>query len=229
MSFFEDKEYENLDWLNAAIEAYTFSLNEKISQLDELTELPLSMLGNNIQYGLEINTAIKSLFQAKDIEVSSRDIRCASLLFEFEAEQSTIVNFTTCEMSSPIFIRRKEAMFDDVKLPEVVYSYVYDELSCISKERADISRYNEVMDLINCTDYRNSKSANRKFTGLATRVKEIMNEDLWKIRNMDLFVDAARWMRRYIEDGNLGAITNLTKLKCMTHSKNPIYSMKEII
>lgn len=233
MSFFEDKEYENLDWLNKAIEPYTLSLNDKLSELENeyiLTIEDLNAGGRSVSVSL--SHILNKRFKEKGISFSLNDTVIGAELFDFHVDPDTTVDFRTGEINKPILVKKKKHVFTDEELPEIAVKYimrVIDYSSWRIYGDSSISRTNEVMDIIGCTRYKNSKKAINKCIEITNRLIDIVKNTEWNVRNLDLMIKAAQWIMNYIERGDLSGITNLTKLKCMTHSGNPIYSMKEIV
>ena len=91
------------------------------------------------------------------------------------------------------------------------------------------------MDLINYKpgeydkDLRASRSANKKMKAIFKRLNQIFAKNEWQVKDADLMVSFIKWINQYIKDGNLAALTNITKLKIMTNKNQPIYSIKEAI
>jgi hypothetical protein len=92
-----------------------------------------------------------------------------------------------------------------------------------------IPRMQEVLTLLDAKhpDLK-SRSARNKGGSIAQCFAEIIRNDSWKVRNLDLMIKAATWIREFVVNGNLAAMANFTKLKCMTYNGKPIYSMEEI-
>ena len=233
MSFFEDKEYENLDWLNAAMEVPSFSLNDKAAQLKDRYELgyeeivrlnglnTLSMLIECIK-----NDKVRESMTPKEISIIT------DRLYFIEYEEDTILNCEDETLSNPIFLVKRANIFEEKALIDTVKGMMWAILNGggkIDRDKQDISRLNEIMDTIGCDTERKSKSRSKKQFAILRHMTNILKDDTWNIRNMDLHIKAAEWIMDYSIEGNLAAITNLIKLKCMTHSGNPIYSMKEVV
>jgi hypothetical protein len=67
-----------------------------------------------------------------------------------------------------------------------------------------------------------------KMWALRSAVEGIIGEDKWLIRNGELIRKMLMWISQYLNHGNVAAMANLSKLKIMTHTKQPIYSIKEV-
>ena len=151
------------------------------------------------------------------------------MAFDIEVLDGTDVDFGKQTVSKPVVIRKTAHTFEGKLLKEVVHYMIRKETDFIIETgREAVVRANEIMNLLEC-EHSSSVVMWKRLEDIRDRLLELFDEDIWKIRNIDLFIKALTWIRSYIDVGDLSAITNLTKLKCMTHTGNPIYSMKEII
>ncbi len=102
-------------------------------------------------------------------------------------------------------------------------------LDCGEAESWNLERINEIIDVLGKgDDEKRNRSYRKKMRHIEVRLKEIFTTNEWRIRDMELANKVGHWITRYIEHGNLAALTNLCKLKIMTHDGNtPIYSMEE--
>lgn len=230
MSFFEDKEYENLDWLNAAIGSYVFSLNDKVSLLDDRYPITFDMLKDHANYGLDKAVIFKQMASEKDIKFNELELRSIRQLFKFEFDDDfATIDFDKEELNVPIFFVKAAPAFNEKQIVDTVCAMVQTKFKNIRKEYTNLTNFNEVMEILGCEERLKSTSFKKKSPALRRHIIAIIKEDTWQIRNMDLFINLIDWIKLYCEQGDLSAISNIAKLKCMTHSKNPIYSMKEIV
>src|SRR5687768_10811530 len=123
-------------------------------------------------------------------------------------------------------------MFSDEEIPGVVAQIARGFLDIsYNKRSAPIvrSRMNEILELLgNRKDYLKTKSTSSKIHGMISGFMDIIKNDEWKIRNTDLALNAAKWIAKYCNSGDPGALMQFTRLKCMTHKGQPIYSMEDI-
>ena len=78
-----------------------------------------------------------------------------------------------------------------------------------------------------CGEAMKNKSGKKKVTAIKERLIKIFETNEWRIRDMALANKVGFWIKGYISGGNLADLTNLCKLKVMTHNNMPIYSVKE--
>ena len=91
-----------------------------------------------------------------------------------------------------------------------------------------IERINEILDTLGgCTEDMKNRSARKKLHRVKGRLEEIFRTNEWRVRDMNLANNVGYWIKAYIMNGTISDLVNLTKLKVMTHSNMPIYSIKE--
>jgi hypothetical protein len=85
-----------------------------------------------------------------------------------------------------------------------------------------------MLDLLGgCNEDIKNRSAKKKLIAIKLRLTQIFKTNEWRIRDMALSNKVGFWIAGYISTGNLACLTNLCKLKVMTHNNMPIYSVKE--
>lgn len=231
INLFQDKEYEQLDWLNRAVESFVCPINDKMAAFPESVELTFDDFKEmhlNTTYDISVLDALIQTAPRFNMEFTSGEASQLYNYFELVLpSQEVRVDFETRQVSGQILLVKKKAQLEDEDILFIMTTEAVNRLSRISYE-ANIGRMNEIMDLLNCTKDRKSRSANYKTSAIKSCVKSILGEDKWRIRNMDLAIKCADWIVSYINDGNLAALSNFTRLKCMTHNNAPIYSMDTI-
>lgn len=233
IDLFKDSEYEGFDWLNRAIEPTLFSLADKFTEIPSKIELSIPeaiAMANGHHWNPEI-TAQSVIFDRAGINI---DINDMSFLKEFLGidlgEKELIVDLRDIP-ADKIIVAYKivDTLSEDVqrrlalkKISGIFNNYRY-------ARNVDIGRLNEIMDILGCEDNRRSRSSGTKLNSIYTCYENIILEDKWRIRNLDLAISVAKWIMHYATDGNIASFQNFVKLKCMTHSENPIYSIQETI
>ena len=99
--------------------------------------------------------------------------------------------------------------------------------------RVDIKRINELIDVLAKTPketktIRKSKNGMHKMEWLAVALDLIIEEDRWNIKDVDLIIKFLGWVDDYLRYGSIHSFSLITRLKAMTHSKNPIYSVEGV-
>jgi hypothetical protein len=231
-SFLKDKEWENMDWLNRAVEPFTFSFNAQLAKIPT-------------EFVLNYNFIVTIIQNDRDIRLSSivRDIvrdRCGKdavemlenigvdKLFEFKLEQDTTIDLEREIIVGSLSVRKKMESLNDDVIRELLPQLVYSKLR-INSSRVEASLINEVMDILECKEARSSSSLRKKAAALQQHVYEIYKENKWNLRNVDLAIKMLGWIASYCMNGDRHSLANMSKLKCMIHNGHPIYSMEEIV
>jgi hypothetical protein len=213
------------------VEPYIFPPNDVMANIPDRFEITYEVLldilkkGHSFQVG--INELMEYLVTPSSPQISSEDKYLLRNFFEVKIPPDLVVNFREGTMNGVIeFVKKKPQLDDEDIKAHVAYCATY-ALSGSAFPKDALPRINEIMDLLNCSDYRSSRSVHYKMDALKTALKNIILEDKWRVRNTQLFVKSADWIRDYIANGNLASLSNFTRLKCMTHKGNAIYSMDE--
>lgn len=230
IDLFKDSEYESFDWLNRAIEPLLFTFADKFANIPSQIEIKLidalRMATNGWSKEISIPAVLSYVVRSN---LDSRDMDLVKDHFTLEMDEpELIIDLRDIPKDKNIrFIKKVEALPEEfqrqvaaLKVGRILNNYT---------NRADLSRINEVMDVLGCEENRRSRSVGYKLQTIATTFSKIIMEDKWRIRNLDLAIKAAGWMMHYMADGNMASFQNFVKMKCMTHSGNPIYSIQETI
>jgi hypothetical protein len=231
-SFLKDKEWENMDWLNKAVEPYTFSLNTELAKIpssyslsyrdviglagSSLRSLTISQVVNSLVYKLELPTSI----------LNTMDMVGYNKLFEFKVEPDSVIDIDQEIILGEVTLLKKIESLDDEMirnmLPDLVLHFMR-----ISSNVAKSNYINEVMDILDYKEAR-SYSIKKKLSYFRQYMLHVYADNKWNIRNVDLAIKMLEWIKSYCENGDRCSLANLSKLKCMTHNGHPIYSMEEI-
>lgn len=227
IDLFRDKEYEGFDWLNKAVEPTLFQVNEKFTQLPMETAFSIDELMNKAYGGaVEKDTLIKMACDAAGVDMNSNELYTTKVFFEIKAPYNEVFSFKDVPTDKTILLIKTKQTLDENDVKTIVAEECYNIIGGIWR-KADIGRMNEVLDIVGHMEAKRGRSVNSKRSELVSAFTNIIKEDKWRVRDMDLMIRAATWARRYIDDGNLPAMSNLIKLKCMTHAGDPIYSIQE--
>jgi hypothetical protein len=233
LSFFKDKEYEEMDWLNLAIEEPVFSLNDILVSMPDEVEVTPEFIENLDWHTIDKSDLLK--YAVDNAKTWSKYRYSLVRAYEFKMTEDEVVtfNFETGVLSHPISLVKTTKLFEGEELMDIVAGMACKVIQegLGSYYNIDNKRANEILDLINPNSkVRSTRSASRKISGLKQELKAVILQDKWRIRNLDIFIKAAEWITEYIKSGNLAAITNFNKLKVMTRINGgaPIYSMEEV-
>jgi hypothetical protein len=237
MGVFDDKKFDELDWLSQATEPIESKLNEILSLLPEEIVVDYNLISRSMSgtyWGNFISvrrliSACSALYSTFGY-TSYKEEEMLSTCFTLEMEQGCIINFEKGTLTGNILIKKIKHTFEDKDLLTIFGVQGLEQvrnMSIISPEQ--IARANEIMDLLGkCEDGLRSKSPRTKRTHITARMRGIMSENEWKIKNVELANKVGLWIENYVSDGNLAAFSNFCRLKVMTHKGIAIYSMEEI-
>lgn len=232
MSFLKDKEWENMDWLNRAVEPYTFSFNLDLAKMPSEYAITYSQAMNIIggQREIRLSEVVKNLAVSSGISksgISMLEMIGYETVFEFKLEPDTEIDLDKEIIRGGLSLVKKMESLNDDAVRELLPQLVLSNMR-IHSSRAPASQVNEVMDILECKEARSSSSVRKKCAALQQHVYEVYKNNTWNIRNVDLAIKMIGWIRSYCENGDRCSLANLSKLKCMIHNGHPIYSMEEI-
>jgi len=247
---FNDPVYRDMSeseegWLELAIEPFRFELNNIIAMLPEQVELNFEFLRKWFLEHFD-DMYITSKYRVDIVEelvkttlnktLTRHEINTVASIFELKVSKDTVLNLVDNTLSAPIFLVKTKDQFDEQETLQLVSELAIRHIDIHSnyknntpRHSAIISRQNHIMDLIDAKNERNSRSLSKKTYDICETMRKIIKEDLWRLRDAQLIVNACTWITSYVNDGNQHALMNFTRLKCMTHKDVPIYSMEEIV
>jgi hypothetical protein len=221
-----------MDWLNKAVEPYTFSFNLELAKIPSEFVLKYSDVVGFIKDGQEIRlrTVVNKVVTKSGVSkdgVSMLDLLGIDKIFEFRLESDTELDLDEGVIKGGLTLVKKIESLNDDMIRELLPALVMNVLR-ISSSRANASTVNEAMDILDCKEARSSSSVRKKATALTDHVYNIYKDNTWNIRNVDLAIKMLYWIKGYCENADRCSLANLSKLKCMIHNGHPIYSMEEI-
>jgi len=232
INLFQDKEYEELNWLNRAIEPFVFPLNDIIAQIPDRVDFHyadiVQLITDNVSLMFNKDWLIERVMKQHGIAYGDDDVRTMSNFLDLEVVGNGHIDFEKGEMDGYFSLVKKKPQLDDDDIKNWIVEQSNKVLDGIySSDRSDLGRMNEIMDILNCKELRSSRSVRKKHYEIIATFSKIIQEDTWRIRNADLAVKCAIWAKEYIIYGNLASLSNFTRIKCMTHKGLSIYSMEE--
>jgi hypothetical protein len=232
MSFLKDKEWDQMDWLNRAVEPYIFSFNLELAKIPSEFVLKYSDVIGFVKdnYEIRLSAVVNRVMTKSGVNkegISMLDLLGIDKIFEFRLESDTELDLDQEIIKGGITLVKKIESLNDDMIRELLPTLVMNILR-ISGSRANASTVNEVMDILDCKEARSSSSVRKKASALTDHVYNIYKDNTWNIRNVDLAIKMLYWIKGYCENADRCSLANLSKLKCMTHNGHPIYSMEEI-
>jgi len=232
MSFLKDKEWDQMDWLNRAVEPYIFSFNLELAKIPSEFVLKYSDVIGFVKdnYEIRLSAVVNRVMTKSGVNkegISMLDLLGIDEIFEFRLESDTELDLDQEIIKGGITLVKKIESLNDDMIRELLPTLVMNILR-ISSSRGNASTVNEVMDILDCKEARSSSSVRKKASALTDHVYNVYKDNTWNIRNVDLAIKMLYWIKGYCENADRCSLANLSKLKCMTHNGHPIYSMEEI-
>ena len=242
MGVFDDHKLEQLDWMTQMTETIDSYLNTVLARLPDRTLISAKDIIERDSYSL-FSFSVRE-FLNKFIKENCADLE-QSLSWD---EQYRLEKCFKFELSDYVIEldMKNNSLQGEVSIVKIVHTLSDEELlplmgrngikaignashySRADAPPAELERLNEVLDILGkCNDAMRSRSGRKKAIKIKERLGNIFETNEWRIRDMALADKVGRWIRGYIDTGNLADLTNLCKLKVMTHNSMPIYSVKE--
>lgn len=240
---FKDEKYEEFDEITQMIEPFESSINEEISQFPEEYELSAKfiadMLINNYSsyYGssLDIRTIVRRVCADLKLENLARRVDDREFCKTFFKLESTGENITfdleTKALTGSFRLIKIKNGFEDTEIENELKRFLASSFNTHLRKASAVNkgRINEILDLFSCYDGLSKRSSHEKVKALyETYIKHLEDRSL-NIKDVELFKRFCHWNVKYIIDGTLPALSNITKVKIMMRSGLPIYSIKEDI
>lgn len=246
MGVFDDKRYEELDWISKAVEPIEGYMPAILENLPDEVSFDYQRMEHefreghilfDISVGQIVRSEIGLLSDLKPelfSKIGSLHYEELSLLeacYELEISDDCIINLTDKTMTGSVVLKKVKTAFADEDLQGILGSRGKRTIGRLSGIATDAhrERLNEMLDMLGNArpEDLKTRSVNYKSTAVRDCFSNIMLHNRWNIRNMELADRIGTWIFSYVERGNLAALANLAKLKVMTHKGLPIYSIQE--
>lgn len=229
LDIFADKEYQDMDWLGKVVEPYIFPLNEVLSQFPSRYDLSFDDILPffNDYYQFDKADIVRLIAQKNNISISANDLNTLKTFMTINLSHDVVINLSNKTIQGEFAFICSKSSLEDEEIKEVVANSVSHILNNLNGSESH--RLNDVMDILGVVTSRPIRSGWRKRNEIIHKYRDIILEDKWRLRSAPLAEKVAQWIVEYADTGNLAALSNVTRLKCMTHSGNPIYSMEETI
>lgn len=238
MGVFDDKKYDELDWISQATEPIDSKMNEILAIMPDSIDIDFNMYRNLLRsrsYGTEltIHEVIYHYASKASIVLSYQQQQALEKCFVFEIDgENLILDFENKVISGgKIKIIKTTSTMDEQVLKSMLgFEGIEQFYHSYYNNPQAVSRMNEVMELLaKCEQGLRTRSSAKKRNIIIHRLRALFKDNEWNIRDTELANKVGLWIRDYIQDGNLAAFSNFCRLKVMTHKGQPIYSMEEVI
>lgn len=234
MGVFDDKKFEELDWISQATEPIDSQLNDVLAKLpDELTidfNLFKEMLASNHSLNLSIGTVLSFVAAKHNVYLPWRQQGILRPLFKLEIIGHDVnIDFEKETITGEIRLVKLASTMDEKVLESVLGTEGIDAVSSMSMYPDSLSRANDILELLGkANEGLRTKSTHKKRVFLTRRLKELFKTNEWKIKDTELANKVGFWIKNYVAEGDAAAYANFCRLKVMTHKDQPIYSMEEV-
>jgi hypothetical protein len=230
MSFLNDKVYDNMDDLSVFMRPWILETAKIQDKIPEKIEIPHSYIVERFSEGSDVSAYYAQLFLFDSLKLEIPKL--GSLEYSIDILSGSTFNLDTKEFSGKIFlmIERQEINEDTIKALLVTRLRTLDPGRVKNMEK--IIKLIDPVVLENNREKINNRGTSAKwetFQILHQTVRKLIEEDLWKIRSDDVYIKLIQWIKDYVSNDSANAWVNIMQLKCMTHNKNPIYSITEVI
>ena len=190
--------------------------------------------GGSMHMDLSLKGIVRKLIRQinTDSGLSWDEEHLLETCFVFELKGEPEIDLRNDTMTGEIAVVKIVHTFSDENLLPFMGKRGIETISRLREHDAGdgaiLERLNEIMDLIgSCNEDMRHRSVKKKVNRIRYRLASIFATNEWRIRDMGLANKVGYWIRNYVTSGTLSDLVNLTKLKVMTHSNMPIYSVKE--
>lgn len=241
MGVFDDKKFEELDWISQAMEPIDSKLNDYLNAIPEEVEIDfdtyIQVIGDSYGMSISVESIVLSLLRKSPLGMSGltwteRETLSKCFTLEMDSALEVFLDFEKKEIyGGTIRLIKSRSTMDEKDLEGLLGQEGVSSLSSNWRVGpAGLSRANEIMELLGgCEEGLKTKSNRLKRAALCKRIRALFKSNEWKIKDTELANKVSYWISDYINNGNLAALSNFCRLKVMTHKGQPIYSMEEVV
>jgi len=243
-NMFQDKEYEDLDDISKLVEPYVCEFNDELRQFPDKIEISIGYIlssfdafwgWNSIALRAEVRRHANDLNLLKLRD--SLETLHLNRFFEFavegieqEANGYTEIKIDMQNITTPckVFLVKKEEAMNDFDFDKLIIHKVDAITNLLYHKKVINKNINELAEIFNAKKVFSPRKQSMKIQSLVFHLKELMSSRAINIKSIDLVDKFVDWIIQYIMWGNLPALNNIIRLKVMTHSGRPIYSIEEV-
>jgi hypothetical protein len=237
-SFFEDKKFDQLDWITQITEPVESHLSTLLANLPERFELTKELVIELHKSSLSLSSftvsirgILNTFSSIKQSDLSWAELLLLETCFKFEMSDSGVeLDMGGNEMRGKIELVKTTFNFTDEQLLSIMGNNGINAVTntAVGSSKHTLKRADEVLVVLGIKQSAAaSKRKSRKIEAIAVRLRDIFTTNEWRIRDTILADKVGFWIAEYIKNGTLVCFANLYKLKVMTHNNMPIYSMAE--
>jgi hypothetical protein len=244
MDLFKDKAFEEMDEISQMIEPFECQINVELSQFPDELVLDAEFFTCLIDYNrnrlnYSITEDLRKIVERKasilGLELLTKTARTdrnfIAEFFDFEAEENCKYNAKTNELIGEIKVIKKKIAYEDRDIETHMKDHLKGTFNDFYYRPSEINkpRVNEILDLFNVKNGLSERKALSKIKILSKHYQTLIDDKSLNIKDVELFKRFVLWNIKYIKNGSLPALSNITKIKIMMRNGLPIYSIKEDI
>lgn len=232
MGVFDDKKFEQLDWMTQVTETIDSELNGLLARLPDEKKFNLEdllpLLDDSYSLSLSSGNLVRQMLTEIENNLEYEEINRIAQCFKFEFSGPLEINYETLEMTGELKLVKVVKTIEDEDLQKMMGGKGLDSFKSNGYNETMCPRANEILEVIDAPkETRRTRSIRKKMRAIRERLKIVFTNNEWRIRDMDLANKISLWSIDYIRTGNLSGMVNLCKLKAMTTYNMPIYSIEE--
>lgn len=235
MGIFDDKKFEQLDWMTQVTETIDSELNGLLARLpDEKTfnmKSLLSSLDNSYSLSISLSSIVRNLIDdlVANNNLNYDEMNTIISCFEFQGSPEVEIDLENMTMTGELKLVKIRQTVEDQDLQKLMGSKGLHDMNYASGLNEHmIGRANEILELLEVgKENMRGRGIRKKMYTMRQRLKTIFTTNEWRIRDMELANKLCNWCLDYVKTGNCAAMVNVCKLKVMTHNNMPIYSIEE--
>jgi hypothetical protein len=236
MGVFDDKKFEQLDWMTQMTETIESELNGLLARLPDKLELnDETLLQCVASYAsIDSRSVVRGLLEQMSgvprLDYEEEQVLVSCFKFEVTPELEIDARGVPNPVKGKVSLVKVVQTFEDERLQKLMGSRGISAINRINfNDTPPFERINEILSILGgeCEAQMKNRSTRKKMGAIVDRLRAIFANNEWRIRDMGLADKVGLWIKGYIETGNLACLTNLCKLKVMTHNNMPIYSIQE--
>lgn len=240
MDLFKDAIYEDLDEISQLVEPFEFELNNELSKMDEEIILDAEFFRAMVNINSGRESSYESLRKIVErhanklglkllVKQNKQDYNFCNKFFKIKHEEGMSYNAKTGELIGEAKVIKTKVAYEDKEIEDILVKYMKDEFNNKLGRPSAVSkpRLNEICDLFGAYEALKDRSARGKVNLLYKKYIELINDRKLNIRDVELFKRFIDWNIKYVVNGSLPSMSNITKVKIMMRNELPIYSIKE--
>jgi hypothetical protein len=217
MSFFDDKKFDDLDWISQATEPIESPLNLLLSLMPDELVIDYNMFNSitkesyscDIDIGKVIAYLLKSKSELANISISWEEREAINNCFELRLSEEVILNYEEKTLTGTITFAKIRHILDDEVLKRLRGKEGLSLIRNLNFPQEGLARCNDIMELLTgCEEGIKSRSHHTKRSVLSKRLDELFKNNEWNIKDTVLANKVGHWIEDYVRYGGLASYAN---------------------